>query len=110
MLQTSNPFKKDKCEDAECIVCKSDEKKNCRRNEVKYHIECKNENCDSVYHGETSKNAYTRGKEHREDYHNQLEGSDMWKHCIQKHNGEEQQLTMHFGETLYYVKLLKQSK
>ena len=108
MLQTSNPFKKGKCEDAECIVGKSDEKKNCRRNEVKYHIECKNENCDSVYHGETSKNAYTRGKEHREDYHNRLEGSHMWKHCIQKHNREEQQFTMHIDRTFRRDPLLRQ--
>ena len=39
---------------------------------------------------------------------NRLEGSHMWKHCIQKHNGEEQQFTMHIDRTFRRDPLLRQ--
>ena len=108
ILQTSNPFKKDTCDDDECMICKNGEKKNCRRSEVKYHIKCENENCDSVYHGETAKNAYTRGKEHESGYKSHLEENHMWKHCVQKHNGEEQQFTMHIDRMFRKDAMLRQ--
>ena len=65
ILQTSNPFREDQCKDAEnCFICKSGEKKNCRKNEIKYHITCEDEACkEDIYHGESSRNGYTRGGE-----------------------------------------------
>ena len=44
--------------------------------------------------GETSRSAYTRGKEHEKSVSNKEEGSALWKHCKEKHNNEVQRFKM----------------
>ena len=46
----------------DCIVCVEGEGGRCRVNGVTYKLTCKG--CGEVYIGQSSKNAYTRGKEH----------------------------------------------
>ena len=41
----------------------------------------------SVYHVETSKNTYTRGKQHLKDLEKRRSTSVMWRHCTEKHGG-----------------------
>ena len=108
ILQSSNPFQKEGCNDALCFVCRNGNKGNCRRNDIKYHVECQRENCGKIYHGETSKNAYTRGREHEADYRLHSEKSHMWKHCVLDHDGEEQTFTMHIDKTFRKDPLLRQ--
>ena len=50
--------------------------------------------CAGVYSGETGRNAYTRGLKHKEEYNKRVEGSAMWKHCVQHHNSERQMFKM----------------
>ena len=47
-----------------------------------------------MYHGETHTNGYTRGSQHLSDYQYRREGSVLWKHCVKKHNGVEQDFEM----------------
>ena len=46
------------------------------------------------YHGETSKNAYTRGIKHKDEYKKQSTDSVMWRHCQERHDVERQEFTM----------------
>ena len=48
---------------------------------------CEEEEARAVYHGETSKNSYTRGLQHLGDLDGQRETSVMWRHCREKHGG-----------------------
>ena len=108
ILQSSNPFRKDRCDDDMCFVCRDGRKGNCRRGDIKYSVKCQEEECECMYHGETSKNAYTRGKEHEADYRLHLEKSHMWKHCVLDHDGEEQRFSMHIDKTFKKDPLLRQ--
>jgi hypothetical protein len=108
IIQKSNPFKPATCSDRECFPCTSGEKKNCRKTEVKYHIKCEDPNCKDVYHGESSRNAYTRGAEHIASYKKHEERSHMWKHCVNKHGGEEKKFVMKIDRTFRKDPLLRQ--
>ena len=46
--------------------------------------------------------------EHHEDYKNRTEGSHMWKHCMQKHNGEGREFSMRIDRTFRKDPLLRQ--
>ena len=67
-LQKSNPTATPGCTKGDCIACHAERGKggNCRRNNVNYEIECHlcPEGNRPVYIGETSRNLYTRGREH----------------------------------------------
>ena len=61
-LQRSDPFREKKCKSDDCIVCVEGDGGRCRIDGVTYKVTCKG--CGEVYIGQSSKNAYTRGKEH----------------------------------------------
>ena len=87
ILQRSDPFRSSKCRnDDECLVCRNSEGGRCRTDGVTYEVKCKR--CDCVYIGETSRNAYTRGKEHASDVNNRRENSPLYTHILEKHDGE----------------------
>ena len=56
--------------------------------------EIKSTECNSIYVGETSTSAYTRGKELEKSLRNKEERSALWKHCKEKHNNEVQRFQM----------------
>ena len=92
VLQKSDPFKQKICKREECLVCKQTGKGQCNAHGVTYEIEC--QGCEDKYIGETARNAYTRGKEHTEGLENRNEKSALWKHCIEKHEKEQQEFNM----------------
>ena len=94
ILQKNDPFKKKKCDDEKCFVCSTTEKGNCRKPGITYKIRCKGDCGNYMYYGETHKNAYVRGREHRFDYEKKLPKSVMWKHCRSEHQGENQEFEM----------------
>ena len=63
-IKKSDPFRNRKCRDCDnCMVCGNGGKGGrSRRTGVTYEVKCKR--CGEKYIGETSRNAYTRGKEH----------------------------------------------
>ena len=90
MLQKNNPFSQKKCDENNCLVCKTSENGNCRTTSVRYEISCLHEDCNYKYTGHTSSNAYTRGLKHVDEYVNKRKQSPLWKHCQKIHNNEEQ--------------------
>ena len=118
LLQKNNPFGKKGCGKKDCMICRENGGGSCRETGITYSIDCMGvpergirtntdageqhviegarATCEAegVYNGETGRNGYTRGKKHIEDYENELEGSAMWKHCIQHHGSERQRFRM----------------
>ena len=98
LLQRSNPFKSETCEKADCMVCLSGGQGPCDVHGITYSItcmECANSNeKETIYIGETSLNAYTRGKEHLASLSRREESSVLWKHNKDKHNGSIPQFCM----------------
>jgi len=85
MLQRSGPFKERKCNNTNCLICSTGGKGSCRRTGVTYELVCPI--CRHKYFGETSRSAYTRGKEHLKALEQREEGSVLWRHCRDVHAG-----------------------
>ena len=97
MLQRSDPFRAEKCGRQLCLVCGTDGKGSCDKEGITYAItcvDCAEKGVERIYHGETSKNAFTRGKGHLDDFRRKSSDSVMWRHCRMGHNGEVQNFTM----------------
>ena len=93
-IQKNDPFKGKTCDEDNCFICRTSGEGKCRKSGITYQIVCEG-NCDEdTYHGETHGNGYTRGSEHESDYQHKRERSVMWKHCVRKHNGDEQNFLM----------------
>ena len=91
-VQRSNPTATAGCLDQDCLPCRIEPGMggNCRRSGVQYQLRCRL--CpeeDVCYIGETSRNLYTRGKEHMEKYRSRQRRDDSFiqKHQIEKHGG-----------------------
>ena len=93
-MQREDPWHDKNCQRVDCIVCKYGGGE-CEKEGVGYSIYC--EECgeelisvEYCYEGETSSNAYYRGKKHMELYHKKSlalrNKSFMWKHAQEKHN------------------------
>ena len=95
ILHRKNPFKKMKCDRNDCFVCSTGGKGACDKENITYDIICQAP-ClhKSVYRGESSFNAYTRGKEHLEKYQAGDAQSTLVNHCNDKHGGEHVQFRM----------------
>ena len=84
-VQRSDPFQDNVCEDKDkCMICKNENGRGmCRRTGVTYEVECKE--CGERYIGETSRNGYTRGREHMEDIVRKNKESPLVVHGEEKH-------------------------
>ena len=92
MLQRSDPFKERKCEkEKSCMVCSGSARGRCREEGVTYKIECE---CGSSYYGETSRNAITRGQEHKSSLHRKDKSSPLVAHCMEEHGGRMKKFDM----------------
>ena len=103
MAQKSNPTATPGCADLACVGCKIERKEGCRKSNICYEMDCqvckrKSEQTDrqqdrTVYIGETSRNLFTRGKEHLYKYETNHCDSFMAKHQAEHHNGEPADFT-----------------
>ena len=98
-VQRSNPSATPGCQDADCLPCKDGRGKGgcCRRGNVQYQMECQVCNVTdiqtgrtdkTVYIGETSRNLYTRAKEHINKNQSNNGKSYMKKHQEEKHSSQ----------------------
>ena len=91
-LQISNPLETPGCTDEKCLACKQERGKGgkCRKSNVNYKVSCKicPQDGKSVYIGETSRNLYTRGKEHLAKFEGKKADSFMLKHQSDHHIGQ----------------------
>ena len=53
-----------------------------------WYIELVCQECKDKYIGETSRSAYSRGKEHLHSLNRREEQSVMWRHACEKHGGD----------------------
>ena len=86
-LQKSYPFVKEQCDD-NCFVCMSEGKGNCKRSNVTYQIACTRPGCKHVYEGESSRHAYSRGREHLKGLAKKDEDSVLVQHIKEKHEND----------------------
>ena len=96
LLQKSE-IEKVKCQDNDCAICETEDKGLCSKENVGYTVVCNTcaiEKKDAsikekrvLMHGETSRTAKIRCKEHR-DALLRKKNSNLWEHCEEEHNGE----------------------
>ena len=96
-VQKSNPTGSPGCTSPDCVACKEGRGKggNCRKGNIEYRMNCNQcpEADPSHYIGETSRNIFTRGKEHVDKSKTKTEDSFIVKHQQQKHNGQPANFT-----------------
>ena len=86
-VQVSNPTATPGCPSGDCLACRGGPGTggNCRRSNVLYRIDCglceEEERC--TYVGETSRNLYTRGKEHVNKYQSKKTRAESFMHVHQ---------------------------
>ena len=87
-LMRPNPVGGDGCKKDDCPICKQDGGgKLCHQCNICYDVKC----CtckDAIYYGESHRNLYTRGREHEKKWMKKDENSFMYRHQMEKHNGE----------------------
>ena len=106
MLQRSDPFREKECTNIDCLVCTTGKKGPCRSNGVTYELVC--QLCRHKYIGETSRSAYTRGKEHLRALEQREQSSVMWRHSRDKHGGNVPGFTMNVTGTFQNDAMLRQ--
>ena len=106
MLQRSDPFKDRQCNNITCLVCSTGGKGSCRSTSVTYELVC--QVCRHTYIGETSRSAYTHGKEHLRALEQREESSVMWRHSRDKHGGDVPGFTMNVAGTFQNNAMLRQ--
>ena len=90
MLQKSNPTASKECGKEDCFMDSQPEGgRNCHKSCVLYEWTCRI--CGDTYTGETSRNFYTRSKEHLEKSKSKKDAlnSFIYNHQTTKHNGDE---------------------
>ena len=93
VLQKLNPLGTQGCDSTDCLPCKPGrgEGGNCEGGGANYEMECQlcPDDNKSKYIGESSRNLYTRSKEHLANYRSGLQTSFIIKHQNTMHQGEE---------------------
>ena len=87
-------------EEDKCFVCQTTAKGNCKSTSINYEVLCDHTECEFIYHGQSSKNGYTRGNEHFDDLIHKRDKSTMWKHCCDKHQRRTQKFKMKVAGTI----------
>ena len=87
-------------EEDKCFTCQTTAKGNCKSTGINYEVLCDQTECEFIYHGQSSKNGYTRGNEHFDDLTHKRDKSVMWKHCCDKHQRRTQKFKMKITGTI----------
>jgi hypothetical protein len=96
LLAKAEPLKNQGCGRTNCFPCSTGGGQ-CEKNGVAYRIECLT--CQlagksTLYEGETARNAFTRGIEHRDALRLEDEENPLWKHCLVEHQGVKAEFGM----------------
>ena len=92
-------------------MCKGEKGRGCEKSAVGYSIRCltcASSNKESRYDGETSRNAYHRGKQHLAQYKNKSSDSVLWKHCVSVHQGSPAEFEMSVGRSFRGDPMMRQ--
>eukprot|EP00794_Sanderia_malayensis_P013424 gene13424-14803_t len=103
-LQRSDPFKEASCN---CETCLIGGRGSCSKDGINYEIACvgcEQQGRDVKYHGESSKNGYTHGKQHLEELAVQNRAKSLSKAINQKVASIEKLLKPYNRKTVYIAK------
>ena len=96
LKNSSKKMKTVGCDDPKCLINKTKNGGNCKKNEIVYEITCKQ--CKDRYIGETARNGHTRSIEHINDSESnnveEMERSVLLRHINEKHLGEKVEFEM----------------
>ena len=109
-LQVSNPFRSQRCDREDCLICRSGGTGNCNSERVTYAIKCLG-NCEqkNIYKGESASNGYTRGSKHQSDLNSRnVKNSPLWRHCRDFHGSTMQGFQMKVTGTFKNDAMLRQ--
>ena len=72
LLKVQDPFRKN-CSENDCLACSNSDGKytNCRKNNITYRLSCNlcaKRGLERSYEGESCRNLYLRGREHRNNF------------------------------------------
>ena len=88
----SDPFRAN-CNESKCLACKGSKSyTNCRKMNIGYTIECeecRKEGKTRAYEGESCRNLYLRGLEHKRLLETKSKSSVLYKHAIENHTNED---------------------
>ena len=102
--------KKEMCDNPKCLMGKTKNGGDCRKNEIVYVIECKL--CNDKYYGETARNGHTRGIQHVEDSESTnaetMEKSVLLRHMNEKHEGNKVQFEIKVVKSFQHDALTRQ--
>ena len=90
LLCKASPWKARGCSREDCFPCQhgGGTGGDCQSEGVTYAIsclECKKNNVEVEYIGETARTIYDRGEEHLSDLINEVKGKPLWEHIVEKH-------------------------
>ena len=106
MLQRSDPFREKQCNNFDCLVCSTGRKGFCCSTGVTYELVC--QVCCHKYIRETSRSAYTCGKEHLRALEKRDKSSVLWRHSCDNHGGDVPGFTMNVTGTFHDDAMLRQ--
>ena len=92
----SEPLKNEKCGRDVCFPCETGGGK-CEKNGAGYEVvcvTCQRAGRKTCYYGESGKNGYTRGGEHRAACRLKNEENALYKHCQLEHGGMQAEFSM----------------
>ena len=92
----SKPLKNEKCGRDVCFPCETGGGK-CEKNGAGYEVvcvTCQRAGRKTCYYGESGKNGYTRGGEHRAACRLKNEENALYKHCLLEHGGMQAEFSM----------------
>ena len=91
-LQRSDPFRENKCKkERSCMVCGAGGYGRCREEGMTYEVVCE---CGAKYIGESSRNGFARGLEHRTALIKRDITSPLIAHAMEEHEGRQPQFVM----------------
>ena len=96
-MAKAEPLRRKGCEREDCFPCSTGGGGQCGKNGAGYRIRCETCHRDgklSLYEGETGRNSYTRGLEHRSAIRLEDEENALWKHCVLEHGGRPAEFSM----------------
>ena len=92
-FKTANPLSKNCPPEEHCMICKDQPKSSqCKTSNVGYSITCKlckQRNINISYEGETARNGYIRGAEHRKELEKRSKKSVLYRHVLKDHESEQ---------------------
>ena len=86
-LEQADPYKRPDCEREDCFQCEEEGGGDCEKRGPGYVLKCKEEGCTGHYDGQSGRNGYTRGIEHKKGYMKKKEGNVLVDHDKEYHGG-----------------------